>query len=747
MFNYVTWLASLFVMVVALSAAGAPPERWESRGPGGGGAMYAPAINPHDPDEFYAGCDMSPQFHSRDGGRSWSALDFRSLQGGHESTVRFTRDPLLRWCIDYAPIDGGDNARPVRSRDGGKTWQRLPDAVWPAGRKAYRLMVDFDRPERVLVAADYRDLWVSLDGGETFEKKLTAANRDAGFHLAGAFFDGDTIYLGAGEGLFVSQDGGRSFARSTVPGLPPGEFISCFAGGKSDGTVRLFCVTLKGGWAGITGGECGEFRGIHVLTMGQGGWRKTGTGISPAARPFFVGMAANDADSAYVAGGGTRGAPAVYKTTDGGRTWNDVFLTAGNAHIAIGWAGDGAPFRWSFPEYALGFEVCRSDKNALAMTDLGCIHVSSDGGQSWRQAYNSPTARRSFASAGIEVTTAWRVAWFSPTELFSCFTDIRGARSGDGGRSWSFDYKGHDQNTMYHAVKHPRTGICYAATSSVHDLYMSTYLEDRRIDGGKGRVLLSRDDGRNWSVLRDFGRPVIWLALDPSRPNRLYVAVVHSREGGLWRTDELDRGPAATWQRLTAPPRTEGHPYNVLVLKDGALVCTYSGRRAGGVFTPSSGVFLSLDGGQTWEDRTDPRMRFWTKDVVPDLSDTDQNTWYAGVFHAWGRGAADGRSGLYRTRDRGRTWTLLADNTLSPTGVLNVESCAFDPSHPGEFYFTTEYDGLWHTQDIRAERPAFRPVASYPFRHPLRVQFNPHQPSEVWVTSFGNGLKVGVSAP
>jgi len=38
-------------------------------------------------------------------------------------------------------------------------------------------------------------------------------------------------------------------------------------------------------------------------------------------------------------------------------------------------------------------------------------------------------------------------------------------------------------------------------------------------------------------------------------------------------------------------------------------------------------------------------------------------------------------------------------------------------------------------------------VKSYPFRQPERVFFNPYNQSEVWVTSFGNGMKVGTSGP
>jgi len=300
---------------------------------------------------------------------------------------------------------------------------------------------------------------------------------------------------------------------------------------------------------------------------------------------------------------------------------------------------------------------------------------------------------------------------------------------------------------MYAAVTDPATKITYAATSSVHDLYQSTYLQDKRIDSGKGAVLATTDKGATWNPVGNIGKPVISVAVDPKTPNRLYAAVVSSTAGGIYMTTDAAKGNAATWTKLTPPLRTQGHPHNLMLLEDGTLLATFSGRRDGNTFTPSSGVFLTTDGGKTWEDRTDYRMRYWTKDVILDPADKSQNTWYAGVFHAWGKSAADGEEGLYRTTDRGKTWTQLATAPLAKSGVLNVESAAFDPAHPGQFYFTTEYDGLYFSPDIRAKDPAFTQVQSYPFKHPLRIQFNPARPAEMWVTSFGNAIRVGETLP
>ncbi|MBF0565320.1 MAG: hypothetical protein HQK89_08760, partial [Nitrospirae bacterium] len=39
--------------------------------------------------------------------------------------------------------------------------------------------------------------------------------------------------------------------------------------------------------------------------------------------------------------------------------------------------------------------------------------------------------------------------------------------------------------------------------------------------------------------------------------------------------------------------------------------------------------------------------------------------------------------------------------------------------------------------------PTFTQVASYPFRQPTRIFYSPYNRNEIWVTSNGNGLRVG----
>jgi hypothetical protein len=398
----------------------------------------------------------------------------------------------------------------------------------------------------------------------------------------------------------------------------------------------------------------------------------------------------------------------------------------------------------------MGFSVAPHDPNLLAFSDYGFVHLSSDGGANWRQCYvtaatqnpkgGNITPGRFYEGVGLENTSSWDVMWLNRDSVFVGFADINGIRSTDGGERWAF-IPGLTLNSVYRLVEHPGTGVLYAAISSVHDLYQSTYLSDARIDGGNGNVKFSTDRGASWNTLHNFAKPVIWIELDPSRPNRMYAAVVNHNngQGGIWVTNDLQNGASSSWTHCTAPPRTQGHPFNIRVLEDGTVLSSYSGRRdSSGAFTASSGVFSSADSGQTWQDRSDAGMYYWTMDLVVDPYDSLQNTWYGCVFSGWG-GPPNGLGGLYRTTDRGSNWTRIND-------LDRVGSCTVSPRDSNELYLTTEIDGLWYTENLRAPSPVFSLANSYPFRHPERVFYSPHDTSALWVTSFGAGLRIGSTA-
>ncbi len=710
-------------------------------GIGGGGALYSASLSPFNTQEMYMATDMTGVFHTLDFGRNWETLDFRELQGGVNSHVRFTSNPQILYALHFAE----DFRIPSKSEDGGQTWSPLPDD--PTESEAYFLYADPNSTERLMITT-WDTLFFSNDGGESFQFKYSS-NHNGGLLIGGVFWDGDLIIIATLDGLLVSTNGGDQFSLQPINGIPDDEVIIAMAGAKENGIIRLFAVTHDPNvWVDMQGSEHWGSKSVYRLDWGESSWSLSNNGFRDCDRPFFVSMALNDIDTAFVAGGNIApcaGVPIVYKTFDGGTSWDEVFLTENNQNIATGWMGDGGDLNWSWAETALGFAVSPIDPNRAILTDFGFAHVTGDGGATWRQAYveeeyenppGSPISQgQPYRTNGVQNTSCWWLHWTGDSTVLTAFTDIQGIRSEDNGESWSAGRSlGLPHNSTYQFIEHSQTNTLYGCTSSVHDLYQSTYLQDSDIDNGDGSIVFSTGQGQSWELFHNFGHPVIWMALDEQN-NRLYASVVHRSEGGIYVTNNLSSGSNSTWQKLAEPPRTEGHPFSTHVLKNGDIVASYSGRRdENGAFTESSGVFISRNQGQSWEDVSHPDMFRWTKDLVIDPHDPNQNTWYACVFSHWGTSFNE-VGGIYQTTGRGGSWERISD-------LYRVESVTLHPTNPNIMYVATEVQGLWVTTNLRDPNPTFTQVDDYPFRHPTRMFFEPNDITRLWVLSFGGGIKI-----
>jgi photosystem II stability/assembly factor-like uncharacterized protein len=742
----------LIVLIVPCLAPAQVPGAWYTSGMGGGGALYSPSINPDNHNEIYMGCDMGEIFHSTDQGLSWKDVHFLQLQGGHDACVQFTSDPQIRYCVDYTSTQGTDYIRPMKSTDGGNTWSVISGSPYPLqpNGNILRLLADYTNPNLVMIA-DYGTIYFSSDGGSSFHQVHTCLSNDSGNHIAGIFFDTPDIYIGTNDGLLVSNNSGLTFSTMSVTGIPATEYILSFAGARQGGTLRFFCLTSANVWAGYQYGSdyWNAMKGVYQMDNSSGAWVSKLGGISIGSDfPVFVGMSAGNTDVAYLSGGCSGVSPIVMKSANGG-DWVNVFLTSNNQNIYTGWAGSGGDHGWGFPEAPFGFTVAYNDANTVMLTDYSCAHITTDGGATWHQQYlshndenpmNSPTPTgKKYHGVGLENTSCWQILWIDSLDMFAGFADINGIMSDNKGESWKF-IPGLTQNSVYCLLKHPG-GKIYAATSNVHDMYQSTRIYDAQIDAGTGAVYFSSDNGNSFNLLHNFGHPVVWIALDPSNPDKMYASVLYHNNqttGGIWMTPDLSSGASSTWTKLASPPRSNGHPFNISILNNGDLVCSFSARKptTSSAFTDSSGVYYYNNASSAWYDRSDPNMRFWTQDVVIDPNDATQSTWYVCVFEGWGTPGIQGTGGLFKTTDKGLSWTRINDN-------FRVNSCNVIPGNANELYMTTETDGLWYTATAGSPAPQFSRVTNYPFRHPMRVFFNPYKTSETWVTAFGNGIMKG----
>jgi len=748
-----------FLLCILPLISFAQPTSFMPVGIGGGGSLYFPKINPANDDEFYVSCDMSELFHSTDFGNSYSQVNQAKLQVFSNSTYEFTNNPDIAYCN----FNDGNSGYPVKTTDGGDTWNIITGYSLAMYGTVYNMAANYNNPGQILIGA-YGDILFSNDGGSSFTLVKHAANMGAGLIMGGVFWNGNNIYIGTNDGLIISSNSGVSFAVQNVTGIDANQAIWSFAGANNGSTTRFTCITanVSDVYNGVKPWEYYDFaKGVYTMDNDNGTWVLKSAAIN-FANDFvmFAAMAENDINTIYLGGHDKAlSAPLVYKSANAGSTWNKIFNTTHNANIITGWEGAGGDKAWSWSETCFGITVAPNNSNKVLFGNYSNVQSTTDGGNTWKQAYVNNTdqhpagaetpAKQSYKSIGLESTSCWQVLWNDPDNLMACFSDIGGIRSTDAGKKWSFNYNGFSVNSLYRLEK-ASNGNVYGACSNIHDMYQSTRLADLQLDAAdpNGKIVLSSDNGANWTTLHSFGHPVFWIAIDPNNTDRMYASVVHfggtqgSQQGGIYITNNLSAGANSIWTKLSNPPRTEGHPACILVLNDGKMVCTFSGRKnSGGSFTNSSGVFLYDPAANSWSDRSDAGMYYWTKDIIIDPTDPTQNTWYVAVFSGWG-GPPNGLGGLYKTTNRGTTWTKLTGSQFD-----RVTSITHNPQNNNQAYLTTETQGLWMSNNMNDQMPSWTLVNSFPFRQPERVFFNPYNQNEMWVTSFGNGMKVGLLNP
>ena len=205
-------------------------------------------------------------------------------------------------------------------------------------------------------------------------------------------------------------------------------------------------------------------------------------------------------------------------------------------------------------------------------------------------------------------------------------------KTNDAGRTW---------NPIFDAQNTGSIGAVEVAPSNPNILYVGSGEGLQRPDLSTGNGMYrSNDAGRTWTHLglRD-GQQIPRIAIDPTNPERLFVAVL-------------------------------GHPYGP---------------------NAERGIYRSVNGGQSFERVLFKDDNTGGADVV--LSPNDPNTVYAVLWEArqgpWENAAWSGaNSGLFKSVDGGATWTQLAGGLPTTADGLGRLGIGISPSNPRRMYVT-----------------------------------------------------------
>ena len=318
------------------------PLAYRQIGPFRGGRVTAVAGVTSQPFVYYFGATGGGVWKTTDGGVNWEPVSDAFFKTGSVGAIGVSEsDPNVVYVgMGESPIRGnvshGDGM--YKSSDAGKTWKKigLEDT-----RHIARVRVHPKNPDLVYVAAlghsfgpnEQRGVFRSKDGGKTWERVLQRGPKAGAIDLALDPSNANVIYAGfwevirrpwslesggAGSGLFKSTDGGDTWTELTrAPGMPRGVL------GKV--AVAVSPANPERVWALVEAEDGGVFRSDN----GGRTWTRTNEQRNLRQRAWYYTRIYADTqnpETVYVLNTG------FYKSNDGGRTFNNISVPHGDNH-------------------------------------------------------------------------------------------------------------------------------------------------------------------------------------------------------------------------------------------------------------------------------------------------------------------------------------------------------------------------------------------------------------------------------
>ena len=222
-----------------------------------------------------------------------------------------------------------------------------------------------------------------------------------------------------------------------------------------------------------------------------------------------------------------------------------------------------------------------------------------------------------------------------------------------------------------------------------------------------GGVFKTNDGGESWGPVTDryFGGTIGAVEVAPSNPDIVYVGggeypirgnVAHG--DGLWKTTD----GARTWTYMGLRETRHiadvvVHPTNPDIVWVGALGHVYGPN-------PERGVFKSTDGGRTWRRTLFRGDSAGVVDLVLDPGNPE--VMYAAVWHAyrtpWLLVSGGTRSGIFKSIDGGETWAdITRARGLPQAGLIGNVGLSVSGANSNRVYAIIEHDsgGVFRSDD------------------------------------------------
>ena len=492
-------------------------------------------------------------YHSADGGTTWKEIKEHGFPEGIKGRIGVAvsgANPNRVWAVVEAEKGGI-----YRSDDGGETWHLLTDDHRFRQRAWYYSHIFADPKSAdtvyILNTASYR----SNDGGKTFTPLHTPHGDNHGLWIDPT--NPNRLINGNDGGATISTDGGQHW--TTLYNQPTAQFYHVttdnrfpyyiYGAQQDNSTVGIASASSEGGidranWYDVGGGESGYIApdptDPQIVYAGSYGGEITRydhrTGETLGVNPWPVnpiGWAAadvkhrfqwtepiafspHDSKTLYFAG------EALFKTTDGGMSWNIISpdLTRNDKQKQQSSGGPITKDNTGVEVYDTIFSVVESpvQKDLIwAGTDDGLVHITRDAGQHWENV--TPKAMPDWGTVSMIEA--------SPTKAGTAYIAVERHKlddfapyifkTADFGKTWAALVNGLPAGNYVHAVRvdPTRDNLLFAGTEA--------------------GVYVSFDDGSHWQSLQ--------LNLPPSPVNDLVIKnadlVVATHGRSFWVLDNI----------------------------------------------------------------------------------------------------------------------------------------------------------------------------------------------------------------
>ena len=616
-------------------------------GPGGGGWIECVCPSRHVSERLFVGCDVGGFYFSADGGRTY---EIRNCGLGDPMVATIAEHP-----VDPKVLIVGGNGGLYRSFDEGRHWQHLTNGLPRSSNVGHALPIkrvvwDETNPQRIYAA--------------TGCPRSDAVNGRFG-HVYRSDDAGDTWRM-------VVASGDPLIAR------PPVEIFDLTVNATNGN--ELLSVTSRG-----------LFRSLDAAEH----WERVGNGLPSNSVVRTLARSPQNPQRVYATVRDVKTAPSpkkasVWKSDNGGVTWKE---TTSLPNCVAQCDGTSPMDFWG----RMCIVVDPRDQDVVLCGGLWyCpgLSRSCDGGRTWEMVLSDTPA-------------GWVDAfcWQAPCSMG--FSRREGGIVAFGTSAGVFISKNHgmswDQRYTLHASSDDRrvvgTGL---NTLCVSDVKPDLFVKDRILvcfyDVG---LMETRDAGRSWTRLMtgisdDYSGTCFTVAQSPTESNKLWgvFGAWGGRTKGVFASSE-DGGN--TWNM-----RTDASGW-VDARADSLCILSESAPYEFAVKHQRQGLLLSRDGGSSWS--------VVSTDNLPDVGRISSLNFAEGVLYAGTRAQNGCSPRVWRSTDRGRSWSICfeepgeADGEVSSVAVcgcrvaVTVKCCG----EKGGCWLSTDRCATWRR--VYSEKP------------------------------------------